>query len=275
MTASEPVALHVVASGDPDGVPVVVLHGVGNSRRTFGFLPAAVAGRARLLRVDLRGHGASPRTPGRYTLDDYVGDVVALLEETGSAILVGHSLGGVVAWTVARRRPELVRAALLEDPPLAPGPRPGPQLTYFRDLAALAGRWQAEGSDPLAVAAQLAELPAGPRRQSAGELLSPDGIEARARALLDMDPGVLEAVADGTTLLGDDDSPSAALPPVRILAADETCGGVFPVRAAEALLQAHPTVTVRRLPGAGHGIHDEIAHRPTWLAEVDALLGSG
>ena len=269
--ASEPVALHVVEAGDPAGVPLVVLHGVGNGHRTFGFLVDAVPGRFRLLRVDLRGHGASPRTPGRYALDDYVADVLALLEDTGPAVLVGHSLGGMVAWALARRRPDLVRAALLEDPPLGSSRGLVPRLEYFRDLAVLAGRWQAERVDPLALAAQLAELPAGPRRETAGELLSADGIEARARALLEIDPGVLDAVADGTTA-ATDDPPVGPLPPVRVLAADETCGGVLPVAVGEALVREHPEVSLRRLDGAGHGIHDEVAHRPTWLAELDALL---
>lgn len=269
---SSPVALTVVESGAADGVPLVALHGVGNSHRTFGFVPPLLPAGFRLLRVDLRGHGSSPKT-GRYGLDDYVGDVVALLEtRSAPALLVGHSLGGIVAWTVARRRPGLVRAALLEDPPLAPGPRPAASLRYFRDLAEIAGRWQDEGATPEDVAALLAELPAGPRAETAGELFAPDGIAARARGLLAMDPGVLLAVADGTTLLGDDATPPGPLPPVRVLAADPACGGVFPVAAAEALLREHPTVAVRRLPGAGHGIHDEIAHRDTWLAELGDLL---
>lgn len=276
---SEPVALHVVESGDPDGLPVVVLHGVGNSHRTFGFLADAVGAaappsplaRVRLVRVDLRGHGDSP-APGRYAVDDYVGDVLAVLERTGPAVLVGHSLGGVVAWTLLRSHPALVRAALLEDPPLAAGPRPATQLTYFRDLAELASRWQGDGVDPQAVAAQLAELPAGPRRQSAGELFAREGIEARAWALLAMDPDVLRRVADGSTRVDVTVTATGPLPPVRILAADETCGGVLAAAGADVLVEGHPTVSLRRLEGAGHGIHDELAHRPTWLAELDALL---
>lgn len=279
MTASAPVVLPVVESGDPEGLPVVVLHGVGNSHRTFGFLAEAVdaaappspLARVRLLRVDLRGHGGSP-APGRYAVDDYVGDVLAVLERTGPAVLVGHSLGGVVAWTLLQRRPGIVRAALLEDPPLAPGPRPATQLTYFRDLAELASRWQADGLDPRTVAAQLAELPAGPRRQTAGELFTPEGIAARAWALLAMDPDVLRWVADGSTLVDVPVDAAGPLPPVRILAADEACGSVLAAAGADALLDGRPTVSLRRLAGAGHGIHDEIAHRPTWLAELDALL---
>jgi pimeloyl-ACP methyl ester carboxylesterase len=83
------------------------------------------------VRVDLRGHGRSGHAPGTYTVERYGEDVVAALREGVGrpAVLVGHSLAGVVAWWVAQRHPELVTAAFLEDPPLCsgtPGRAPSP-----------------------------------------------------------------------------------------------------------------------------------------------------
>ena len=79
-----------------------------------------------LVAVDQRGHGDSPRFtedqlrahPGEVMVDD----AVHLLEQLPEpAVLVGHSLGGAVALTVAVRRPDLVRGVLAEDPaPLLP-----------------------------------------------------------------------------------------------------------------------------------------------------------
>ena len=62
---------------------------------------------------DLRGHGASSWTPGRYRLWDYAADMVSLLERVigEPAVIVGHSLGGEVAIIVASERPDLVRAS--------------------------------------------------------------------------------------------------------------------------------------------------------------------
>ena len=69
--------------------------------------------------LDLRGHGRSARTPGRYRLDDYVDDVDRLLQVIGEpAVVVGHSLGAIVAASLAQDRHPLVAAVFLEDPPL-------------------------------------------------------------------------------------------------------------------------------------------------------------
>src|SRR3954452_12089757 len=114
------VDLHVVLDGPADRPSVVLLHGVTASGRSYEWMtPADVAGR-RLVRVDLRGHGGSGHAPGTYGVEAYARDVTAVLRVLGGPppLLPGHSLGGVVAWTVAQRHPELVTAVLLEDPPL-------------------------------------------------------------------------------------------------------------------------------------------------------------
>ena len=114
------VALNVEVEGPEDGPPVAFLHGLSSSTRSYAWLPAEITSGRRIVKIDLRGHGASDRAPGTYVLERYGADVVAVLRElaTGPAVLVGHSLGGCVAWWVAQRHPELVSAAFLEDPPL-------------------------------------------------------------------------------------------------------------------------------------------------------------
>ena len=80
-----------------------------------------------IVTVDQRGHGGSPR----FTADQLAGhhhpgdvmvdDAIVLLEQLDRPVLVGHSLGGAVGLAAAVRRPELVRALVLEDPaPLGP-----------------------------------------------------------------------------------------------------------------------------------------------------------
>jgi pimeloyl-ACP methyl ester carboxylesterase len=76
-----------------------------------------------VLAFDQRGHGESSHASGIYTLEHYVPEAIAFCEGVAAqpAVLVGHSLGGVVAASVARTRPDLVRGLLLEDPPLYRG----------------------------------------------------------------------------------------------------------------------------------------------------------
>jgi esterase len=144
------VRLHIEVAGPPEGVPVVFLHGVSGSMRTYAWLTGAITEGRRIVRLDLRGHGRSEHAPGTYDVDRYGEDVVDVLRETVGrpAVLVGHSLGGVVAWWVAQRHPELVVAAFLEDPPLYMGERDAHEdngaVPIFGAILAAVERWKAQ-----------------------------------------------------------------------------------------------------------------------------------
>src|SRR3954454_6007754 len=147
--------LYVESSGS--GPAVVFLHGVAGSSRTYSWLE--LEGRTNV-RFDFRGHGASDRAPGTYLIQDYVDDAISVLSSAGPAVLAGHSLGGVVAWSVAQQRPELVRGLFLEDPPLFMG-EPGdheenPAIPAFAQLRTDVARFRADGLTPEQVAAELA-----------------------------------------------------------------------------------------------------------------------
>jgi 3-oxoadipate enol-lactonase len=91
----------------------------------------ALASEARLLFVDLPGHGKSDRPEGvAYTHDLFVRALLAVMDdaEAPEATLVGHSAGGSVARHLARREPRRVRALALVDPTLT---------ALFRDRAQL------------------------------------------------------------------------------------------------------------------------------------------
>src|SRR5262245_42086976 len=82
----------------------------------------AFADEWRVYALDHRGHGRSGHAPGHYRIVDYAADVVAFLRERVGrpAVLVGHSLGAIISIAVAPDAPELVRAIVLEDPPIGP-----------------------------------------------------------------------------------------------------------------------------------------------------------
>jgi pimeloyl-ACP methyl ester carboxylesterase len=269
------VELNVELQGATDAPLVVFLHGVSGCGRTYDFLPAHITDGRRIARVDLRGHGHSDHAPGTYVIDRYGEDVVAILRLLDRpAVLVGHSLGGVTAWWVAQREPELVVAAFLEDPPLFMGEPAEHELNaaipVFRGIRAAAAGWQADGLDRDAVAAQLEQAPLGPER-TMGSVMAPDAIAARAEALLLMDPGVLDQAADRSTL-ADTDTTSPVAVPVVLLAADDAMGSAFPAHHEARLATSHPEVEVTRVAGAGHGIHDERESRAAYLRHLAAFL---
>jgi esterase len=274
------VRLHVETDGPEDGAPVVFLHGVSGSMRTYAWLPEEIAEGRRIVRVDLRGHGRSEHAPGAYDIDSYGEDVVDVLRDRVGrpAVLVGHSLGGVVAWWAAQRHPELVAAAFLEDPPLYMGEPAEHELNgavpIFHVLLDTVARWKAQGVGADAAAAQLAAAPFGrDRSRTAAEGLSDDVPAARAEALLQMDPGVLEGAADRSTLAPTDTTSPVSVP-VFILAADDEQGAAFPTRHAERLAISHPDVEVARVAGAGHSVHDERDHRGDYVAALARFLAT-
>jgi non-heme chloroperoxidase len=108
------VRLPYVDHGDRSGTPVVMLHGWSDSWRSFeGVLPQLPSS-IRALAVTLRGHGDAPRPEG-YALADVGGDVVALLDDLGieSAVILGHSMGTIVAERIAIDHPDRVAGLVL------------------------------------------------------------------------------------------------------------------------------------------------------------------
>lgn len=102
--------------------PVAVLvHGVNGWHRTWWRVGPALAERGwRVIAVDQRGHGRSPRIRGAATVDDIADDLEAAIERHAPPpvdLLVGHSLGAVVSMRLALRRPDIARRLVLEDPP--------------------------------------------------------------------------------------------------------------------------------------------------------------
>lgn len=262
--------LHVDVEGPPDAPAVVFLHGVTGCGDTYAFLHPEDLGGRRIVRVDLRGHGRSAHAPGTYRIPAFVEDVVELLRDIGGPppVLVGHSLGGVIAWTVAQQHPELISAAFLEDPPLhfsqpddAPSNRAIPVMEQMR---AATRQWRESGLSEAEVAARIAAAPGG-------ELLCDGGPECRAYALLSMDMGVLDATIDNT-IIGDADVQAPVGVPVLVLAGDEAAGGAFPTRHVQRLAASHPEVEVVVVPGASHLIHHEERPREAYRRELAAFV---
>ena len=117
----------------PSGVAserlAVLVHGVTGWHRTWWRVgPALAALGWRVVAVDQRGHGRSPRIDGHTSVPELADDLAATIEAIGEPVdaLIGHSLGAAVSAELAATRPELVRRLVLEDPPA---------VTRARDVA--------------------------------------------------------------------------------------------------------------------------------------------
>jgi 3-oxoadipate enol-lactonase len=100
---------------DGSGPPVVLLHGLGDTHDLWRHQIPALAERYRVVAIDLRGHGRSPLGATPFDLDamaDDVGRTIGALE-LDQPIVVGLSMGGGVAQTLAIRTPGRLRAPVL------------------------------------------------------------------------------------------------------------------------------------------------------------------
>ncbi len=103
-----------VAAWHGTGVPVLAIHGITSSSRSWPFLAHAVDNP--VFAPDLRGRGRS-HLPGPVGMARHAEDCAAVVAATGGVplVVVGHSMGGFVATVLAARRPDLVRALVLVD----------------------------------------------------------------------------------------------------------------------------------------------------------------
>lgn len=104
--------------GEGDGVPLVALHGWSDSGACWTpSVPAWAVGRV-VLTIDARGHGRTPLPDEPFTIAALAGDAARVIRAVlgRAAVVVGHSMGGLVAEELALSVPELVAALVLEDP---------------------------------------------------------------------------------------------------------------------------------------------------------------
>lgn len=114
-----PWQLHVRQSGPPDAPAVVLLHGFGSSLQTWDVWAKGLATTHRVVRIDLPGSGLSPPDPAHdYRDERSLAMLIALMDSLGlqRTSLVGHSMGGRIAWTFAVKFPERVDKLVLVAP---------------------------------------------------------------------------------------------------------------------------------------------------------------
>ena len=103
-------------AGPPGGPPLVLLHGWSfDAEMTFFNVVPGLAERFRVIMPDNRGHGRSDWIRGRYSIADVADDTAGVLGalRIDHAIVVGYSMGGMVAQELAHRHPALVERLVL------------------------------------------------------------------------------------------------------------------------------------------------------------------
>jgi 3-oxoadipate enol-lactonase len=109
--------VHYSLAGGAGAPPLVFIHSLGTDLRIWDGVVHALGSDRAIVRYDLRGHGLSDCPSGPYRLADFVADLRGLLDHLGirRAVLVGISIGGLVAMEYASRHPDGVRSLVLAD----------------------------------------------------------------------------------------------------------------------------------------------------------------
>jgi pimeloyl-ACP methyl ester carboxylesterase len=105
--------LHVEERGS--GTPLLLIQGLGYAVWAWRNQLEQLAAHHRVIAFDNRGAGRSQKPPGPYSIDELAADAARVLDERGlaGAAIVGLSMGGFIAQTLALARPELVRRLVL------------------------------------------------------------------------------------------------------------------------------------------------------------------
>lgn len=129
-------ALAYVEMGDPAGPPTLLLHGYTDSSRGWSPIAPWLADR-HLYALDLRGHGRSDAPACCYAYADFADDAARFLDAVGvaRADVIGHSLGSMVAQSLAARHPAKVGGLVLVSSTTAMEVGPGTAL--WEDVMAL------------------------------------------------------------------------------------------------------------------------------------------
>jgi 3-oxoadipate enol-lactonase len=113
VSANDGTKISVVEAGS--GEPVLLIPGLGYASWSFVRQVGALSAAARVLAMDNRGTGRSDQPAGPYSIELLADDAYAVLKERGAlpATVVGTSMGGYIALTLALRHPEAVKSLIL------------------------------------------------------------------------------------------------------------------------------------------------------------------
>ena len=230
------------AAGTAAGAPLVLLHGIGSNARSWTEQLAGLGDLRRVVAWDAPGYGDStPVAPPRPAAADYAARLARFLDGLGldRIVLLGHSLGALVAGSFTTARPHRVERLVLANPALGhrtdpAAPLPPPAQDRLDDLAALG---------PAGFAAKRA-----PRLLSA--MATPAQVARASATMAEIHPeGYRQAVAMLAQGALHADAGTISVPTLVLSGAEDS---VTPPAGSRALAAAMPNARYREIEGAGH-----------------------
>ena len=271
-------SIHVVETGA--GPPIVLVHGLTLSVITWARQLNGLSANHRVIAIDQRGHGPSAAGTDGYGLDRLAEDVIEVLEalDVTGAVLVGHSLGGMVTMTAAinsrdRLADHVAGLALVatSSHPLAGVPVPPSVIDRLsaRGERSL-GRAERRGHPAIRGASMLTWS----MRVAYGNRPDPTAIELGRTMMAAMSPASLGSLMRGIGSFKLKDRLGTIDLPTRVVVG--TRDVLTPPRHAMAIAEGIPHAELVVLPGTGHMV---MLERPeelnTMLHELSVVVTKG
>ncbi len=255
-------------------VPLVLLHGITDNALTWAPVLDRIDSRCRVVAPDFRGHGESDKPDAWYDAEAYADDVRHLIDQVFGepALVLGHSLGGVVAVQAGVTARERVRALFLEDPPLYFVNNLNDTYRSLFEAMVTMARTLQDGSrsrdDWFEVMANAPDPYSGrPGIETMGE----EKIRLRLDSIGMMRPKALEDGLAGS-LHWDTDAVLRGLAcPVTLMTGDPTLGAVMTPEEAARVVGVVPQTRAIQASGVGHLIHDQ--QPDAWVEAVNEWIG--
>ncbi|MEP7034029.1 MAG: alpha/beta hydrolase [Dermatophilaceae bacterium] len=272
------VPVHYVDHGGPaDGPPLVMVHGLGGSLVNWVALAPLLTDTCRVLALDLIGFGLTQAGTHSTSVDANQHMLQRFLTEVigGPAILVGNSMGAMIAILQATRHPTTVGALVLVDPPL-PGlweARPDPLVAFGFGLYAVPPRGRAmlkarrRVRSPEQLAMDLLRLCCVDAARVSPAVIEQHLEVARTRrGYADIDSQFLAAARSLMAVLARRKPYLAAMRAIRVpvLLLHGEKDRLVPIGASRAVAAANPSWRFRVAPEAGHVPQLEV---PEWTAD--------
>jgi pimeloyl-ACP methyl ester carboxylesterase len=260
------IRLHYTRTGG-DRRPIVFAHGITDNGRGYSRLVQVLEPYYDCVMVDARGHGKSDKPESGYAPRDHAADLAGLIRglELDRPVIMGHSMGGADAAVLLAEYPDLVSAAVLEDPAWE---WPGVEEQADAARRELYTAWRAT-----------AEARSG---QSAASIITQGKLDHAnwaveefddwAEAKLQVAPQALEFVlhprTDWQELVAQFQVPTL------IIYGDPALGSILGPDMAAVAQQQNRLVTALNVPGAGHNIRREQFEVFAWaVREFLAMAG--
>lgn len=188
LTWFQDLRLNAEIAGPESAPPLVFLHALGTDLTLWDDTVAALSPRFRCLRMDARGHGQSDVPPPPYAMGALIRDAERLIDHFAleDAVVIGSSMGGLVAQGLATKRLDLVRGMVLANTAARIG---GPALWQARaaEVAEKGLAAYAPGAMGRIFGRGWADAPAMPRIRAVLEATDPQGWIGCAQAIAGAD----------------------------------------------------------------------------------------